>query len=371
MSVGGASALEKSIAIIPKVGGTLSMVASTFIVRDVALRWRSSRRSVPLTSAVVGCISVADWLYAFFGAFLSTWMAPSDSGHYLASGNARTCAAQGFIVTLTVGASMSYYAALMLLYWLIVRFRWTDGDMGGLGLQLSFTLPPFIIALCVAIPPLFLGGGMYNDSGIFACFLAPYPLDCEDNPEVDCVRGEGAWEYWEGFWLYNLVCNVIIVASVCLLICTVLKQERTTDKYLVKGQKKMRESTMATFWQGMRYMGAFMLSYLSLYIFSFYRLRRLVPPAPFVYIHLVLIPLLGFFNSFVYFHPSYKKYRERNPGEGWIRGLAHVLHIDLDCCKNAVSRRRIESADGQSLDGDITNPLFGHTEGDMSDNSCI
>lgn len=38
-----------------------------------------------------------------------------DRGVYLASGNTASCTAQGFLATLAIGASMSYYAVLMLL----------------------------------------------------------------------------------------------------------------------------------------------------------------------------------------------------------------------------------------------------------------
>ena len=38
-----------------------------------------------------------------------------DRGVYMASGNTASCTAQGFLATLAIGASMSYYAVLMLL----------------------------------------------------------------------------------------------------------------------------------------------------------------------------------------------------------------------------------------------------------------
>ena len=60
-----------------------------------------------------------------FGAFLSfpkysllnhnVRMVPADTGVYLASGNTQTCTAQGFITAITLGASMSFYAVLMIL----------------------------------------------------------------------------------------------------------------------------------------------------------------------------------------------------------------------------------------------------------------
>jgi len=106
--------MEKAIAIVPKVGGALSVIACSLIMRDVSIKWYR-KKSVSLTSVILFCISVVDWLYSFFAAFLSTWMIPEESGAYLASGNIQTCTAQGFIIAFTVGASMSYYALLIIL----------------------------------------------------------------------------------------------------------------------------------------------------------------------------------------------------------------------------------------------------------------
>ncbi|KAL7550857.1 hypothetical protein ACHAWF_014057 [Thalassiosira exigua] len=108
------TSLEKSIAIIPKVGGALSLIASTAIIRDVSIKWRS-KKSVSLSSLLVFCISVADLLFSFFGSFMSTWMVPADSWHYLAAGNTQSCSAQGFITILSLTSSNGHYALLMLL----------------------------------------------------------------------------------------------------------------------------------------------------------------------------------------------------------------------------------------------------------------
>lgn len=52
-----------------------------------------------------------------------------------------------------------------------------------------FILPPAIIAFGVALPPLFYE--MYNFGGLYSCFIASYPADCEFTPEHNCERGQG------------------------------------------------------------------------------------------------------------------------------------------------------------------------------------
>ena len=47
-----------SIAIVPKVGGVLSLIACTFIMRDILIKW-AGKKSVPLTSVIIFWISVA------------------------------------------------------------------------------------------------------------------------------------------------------------------------------------------------------------------------------------------------------------------------------------------------------------------------
>lgn len=257
MSDNGPSTLDVSIAIIPKVGGMISLLSCSLLMRDVSIKWHT-KKSVSLTSVIVFFISMVDWLYSFFGAFLSTWMMPADSGHHLAAGNINTCTAQGFITAFAIFAHMSYYAELMITCerlnimssfcsfylraytgfyfysltnmmkdWIIVHFGWTETRMKKIGIRLAFILPPIILSLVHAIPPLFFG--MYNP-GLFSCFITTYPLNCHVNPDVECKRGAGAHEYSYIFLAWTVLCNLIIVIFVCMLIHMIYKQERKVSE---------------------------------------------------------------------------------------------------------------------------------------------
>jgi hypothetical protein len=91
---------------------------------------------------------------------------------------------------------------------------------------------------------------------------------------------------------------------------------------------------------------AFLLSYITLYILSGFRLakRRAPPNQVLFYFHMVLNPLLGFFNSLVYFRPRYIIYRERNPSETRINALCNVFNIDLDETVTTKILRKTSSA---------------------------
>ena len=122
-------------------------------------------------------------------------MVPSDTvssfGNkvYLASGNVQTCTAQGFFASLGVAASMSYYATLMVLYMLSVKHNWSENKMSNIRFRMYFILPPTIISLIAAVPPLFFE--MYNFAGLYSCFLATYPTYCGHEGFPDCERGHG------------------------------------------------------------------------------------------------------------------------------------------------------------------------------------
>jgi len=308
-------------------------------------------------------------------------MVPSDtvgiandggaSGVYMASGTTASCTAQGFLATLSIGASMSYYAVLMLLYWMSVHYGWSESFMSKTRFRMYFILPPTIIALGFAIPPLFLG--MYNYGGTYQCFIATYPLDCEINPEHDCIRGHGAWIYQDIYWFYCLLCNVVIIVCVCMLIYTVFNQERKADKYLTKGQAKKRDMTRKTVWQGLRYVVAFMMAYIFMYIWTFYRLFNTYPPEAIFYLHLIFPPLLGFFNAFVYFRPRFIAYRDNNPDDSWVVCLSNVFNIDLDYLENSRSKmnKRLSSISRKSISASISRSISGRTSSERSSADSI
>ena len=66
------STFERANAIIPKVGGSLSLIACGLIIKDIILKWHK-KRNVSLTSVLIFCISIADSLVSLFSSFLSTW----------------------------------------------------------------------------------------------------------------------------------------------------------------------------------------------------------------------------------------------------------------------------------------------------------
>lgn len=114
-----------AFAILPKVGGVLSIIGSVMILRDIGLKFFKGQRTLPLITKVMTLITVAN-LFLGCDHFLSTWMVPTDSGAFMASGNITTCNMQGFTSTLMIFIVETTYTLLSILYFLTVARRdWT------------------------------------------------------------------------------------------------------------------------------------------------------------------------------------------------------------------------------------------------------
>jgi hypothetical protein len=93
--------LDLVLAIIPKVGASLSIPSSLFIIWECISDHRKGKGAA-IQRALVG-MSAVD-VCASFAWFLSTWAVPEGTAP-LAQGNAASCNFQGFLLQLAVGVS--------------------------------------------------------------------------------------------------------------------------------------------------------------------------------------------------------------------------------------------------------------------------
>jgi hypothetical protein len=180
----------------------------------------------------------------------------------------------------------------------MVKRGWTKNQMKTNKMRVAFLIPPVISALAMAVPPLFYQ--MYNPSGLY-CSLNSYPSNCEYIEDMQCIRGENALLVQYAILLYALLCNLIVIVFMGLLICSVYKQEKKSDKYLSKGQSKKRDYTIDTAWQGVRYAAALTVPFTPSYVFLGYGLFHTqiseTSWVVWVYLTTILTPLLGFNNG--------------------------------------------------------------------------
>ena len=118
---------ELALAITPKVSGSLSIIGSILIIRDVVKHCRQggsghNHHEISATSRVLLSMSIADIGSSFFAHFLSTWMVPpSDEINIaLAGGNQTTCTIQAFTYELFFYAAIWSYSLLAVAYWLTI-----------------------------------------------------------------------------------------------------------------------------------------------------------------------------------------------------------------------------------------------------------
>ena len=122
---------DKAFAIIPKIGGGLTIIGSVMILRDIAFKIKRNR-TIPLITKIMTLITVANLFIGFWENFLSTWMVPKDSESihgspvFMASGNIATCNTQAFITVLMFVIVETAYTMLSVLYYITVARRdWT------------------------------------------------------------------------------------------------------------------------------------------------------------------------------------------------------------------------------------------------------
>lgn len=95
--------LNLVLAILPKVGSTISIPCSSFIIYE-ALQDHLRGKGTAIQRALVG-MSMVD-VMASFAWFLSTWAVPENAETPLSAGNVATCNLQGFLLQLAIGVSL-------------------------------------------------------------------------------------------------------------------------------------------------------------------------------------------------------------------------------------------------------------------------
>lgn len=95
--------LDLALAIIPKVGASLSIPSSMFIIWEAVSDHRRGKGTA-IQRALVGMSSMD--VAASFAWFLSTWAVPEGTAP-LSRGNTASCNFQGFLLQLAIGVSIS------------------------------------------------------------------------------------------------------------------------------------------------------------------------------------------------------------------------------------------------------------------------
>ncbi|CAB9526601.1 expressed unknown protein [Seminavis robusta] len=155
----------KSLVLIPKFTGGLSMIGSSIVCWDILRDRQKKLKKVYHRLLLV--MSSMDIVLSF-SLFLSTWPIPEDTPNapWLAAGNDATCTAQGFAQVFFMPA-LFYNAYLSIYYVLVIVYGWSERRIVPLEkCAHGFT---FVFSCVTAFTALALG--MYGSNFLVWCFI--------------------------------------------------------------------------------------------------------------------------------------------------------------------------------------------------------
>jgi len=200
------TAFHKSLVIIPKITGMMSILGSIAILRDLLKGPRAERKKI--TSKVLIAMNISDLLSTSIVHVIGTWFVPKGTAFWSA-GNEHTCDIQGWSNVLFYCYALGYNAALSIVYLLIVRYSWNEEDFRKWSYFILCS-PPLLVTL-LYIPC--MRYYKYMDyTGGWTCFFNPSALGNEDN------LGIYTYYSWIGACILVLSTSIIIYACVRLFL---------------------------------------------------------------------------------------------------------------------------------------------------------
>ena len=342
------------LTITPTVSGPISLVASSIIISKI-YHSRTKLRS-PYNRILFG-LSVSDVVYSFC-CLLSTYMSPKGTPDvWGAVGNEATCKIQGFLVLLSITTTPFYNCALCIYYLCIIRYAMPD-DKFSSRIEPALHVIPFCWGWFSAI--YCLSQGLINNTGPAGCWIAPYPSNCIDNPDVDCIRGENIHVTR---WIFNLafilLTFLVIIVTMSMMFWSVWRQEARMNQYRfgsnfgsasgpqgannnVRNPSTSTRRTSSTSSttrverarsQAVLYCGAWVLSFIPSIIQRTVEANIGAGEVPFVFVFaaLFLNPLQGLFNLLVFIQPQVSSVRRENPDISSIKAfLIGIRTLNLD-----------------------------------------
>eukprot|EP00571_Detonula_confervacea_P012427 CAMPEP_0172304196 /NCGR_PEP_ID=MMETSP1058-20130122/5628_1 /TAXON_ID=83371 /ORGANISM="Detonula confervacea, Strain CCMP 353" /LENGTH=431 /DNA_ID=CAMNT_0013015321 /DNA_START=305 /DNA_END=1600 /DNA_ORIENTATION=+ len=311
------SSRSKTLALLPKFTGFLSLLGSTFIFQDVVFHKTPTHR---VYHRLVLGLSISDMVASVVN-ILSTWPIPEGTeGVYLASGTTQTCTAQGFFNELGNLATPLYNASLCAYYVLVTRNNWMEARIRSKAEPLMHILP---VAISSTIAVLGLPFKLYNNSG-WLCWIATYPSGCQATDT--CTRGENAdifrWVHYAIIWSAIL----LVTAGMYSIYRMVKRQEliqsqEMNAEVVYRGTKSKKVAIQAAL-----FVGALYLTWIFTTITRIYQIATGNNSYVLLVLMAIFFPLQGFFNCLVYLRPRYLRSKSRNR-DATVRRLMYLtLH---------------------------------------------
>lgn len=261
------------------------------------------------------------------------------------------CSIQGFLFHIGVTTTPMYNASLCIYYVISIFFERPE-------YWIKKRVEPFLhlIPICwnVFAAIFLIASGCINDVGPI-CWVGSKPLDCMEDPNIECERGAKAAQYRYIFVGYQTFINFFIIIIAMIMLCVkVAKQERKMSETVAIGrlsdatasedsltnhrQKSItleayrnpprnRTSERKVVKQAAVFVAAYFFPFLFPSVHYFYKSfagRRSFA----LWITMsFFMPLQGFFNAIVFIRPRVIKLRQKNPDLSFSKLLLVTLKI--------------------------------------------
>merc|ERR1740139_1878570 len=261
-------------------------------------------------------MNTCDLLCTSIVSVIGTWFVPKGTGFWSA-GNEHTCDIQGWSLSLFFACALVYNAALSIVFLLIVRYSWNEGDFR----KWSYVIlcsPPVLVTL-LFIPCLRYYKYM-NYTGGWQCGFTPSPPYCDVIPGMECNEDNlGIYTYYQLLGVCFLILSTSIIIYVCVRLFLVARQsDESVIAYRTRSQGNYATSNRVAV-SGLLYSGGNLLVVLPIIIVVIGGLAKINEASFFwTYIYLqlpIFMPLQGFLNALVYFRPKYLEYKKEKRKE--------------------------------------------------------
>lgn len=293
----------KVLAITPHVTGSVSVLASTYVLQDIL---RDPKKRGQIYCRLILGMAAIDFVTSLM-YFLSTWpMQKGTEYAFYSLGNRGTCMMQGFFLQLEI-ASPIYHLFLSIYYLLILKYRWPPRKIKSYEKHMHAIALLFGMGTAIALLPL----------DAYGPFFVWCWIDSRDDTALY------RWLFFYGpLWIIIFFSSIIMTQ----IYHHVWTEERVSrrwrnsivDTHAKLGEKKLKKMTSRVFWQAIHYEFVFYVTWTIPTIFQTIQQVNGMPPGFGVLLATCFFtPLAGFFNFTIYIRPRYIKYMEDNSDSFW------------------------------------------------------
>lgn len=333
-----------AIAVTPMVTGTISIIASSTVIKKVLNS--ESKLKNPYNRLLLG-LCVFDIITSFCQA-TSTLPSPSDMpDRWGAIGNDATCKMQGFLMLLSIVSTPMYNLALCIYFLCVINYCMTDVRFGHKVEPYLHGLP-ILYGLATSIYTLSIG---YINPSTTQCWIGT-----PDDPQGDAFSQKLVWII-NGIPI--LLIFFSIVAVMCLIAWQVYKQERTMERYRFqlnsgidstlrnsarseenasRSRSRLQAAQTRAKWFFVSYFITYAPSYACQIVEQAMGLENI--PLALALGEKIFLPLQGFFNLCAHLQPQAASIQREHPEYWFVQALyvaLTTLDSDLD---NRGNRRR-------------------------------